>query len=289
MHGIASSAKPGARPTAIPALRSTIPRFNAILNRLGRQLATIWTKFAANRTSCPRYRAGTETERRGQGGTGGGVQRRDRGGSYELVPDHHPADLYTGPPAADRETLETITGQLRANNHDRIATVAELARHFGLRFREASLFNAREALQQARQSGRISIIEGTKGGRGREADRWVPVPPESLPILAAAADLQGNRRNLLPDGQSFRQWRDHAYYHWRLTARPTGVRGFHTLRAAYACERYRQLTGCPPPVMAQGRRIASDAADRQARTVLAHELGHGPDRIDVVSDYIGGR
>lgn len=192
----------------------------------------------------------------------------------------------TDPPPINHKTLHEITDQLRAEHHARLATVAELARHLGLRFREASLFNAREALRQADQYSRINITEGTKGGRGKQADRWVPVPADSRAMLAAAAGLQADRRNLLPAGWDYVQWRNHAYAVWRRAAGPAGIRGFHVLRAAYACERYRQLTGCPAPVMAHGRRAASKAADREARTALAHELGHG--RIDVVAEYIGG-
>ncbi len=56
------------------------------------------------------------------------------------------------------------------------------------------------------------------------------------------------------------------------------------LRAAYACERYAELTGHPAPVVA-GHRSATREEDRAARTVIAQELGHG--RIDVLGAYVG--
>ena len=62
------------------------------------------------------------------------------------------------------------------------------------------------------------------------------------------------------------------------------MRGFHELRAAYACERYQQLTGAAAPVVAGGRQVSKEE-DTAARWVLTQELGHG--RIDVVSSYIG--
>jgi predicted DNA-binding protein (UPF0251 family) len=64
-----------------------------------------------------------------------------------------------------------------------------------------------------------------------------------------------------------------------------GLTKIHDLRAAYACERYRQLTGAAAPVVA-GRQTVNRTIDRTARQTIAQELGHG--RIDVVSAYIGG-
>lgn len=49
---------------------------------------------------------------------------------------------------AERWVLDKITGQFRADHHDRIVTVVELARHFRVRFREASLFSARQTFQR---------------------------------------------------------------------------------------------------------------------------------------------
>jgi hypothetical protein len=56
------------------------------------------------------------------------------------------------------------------------------------------------------------------------------------------------------------------------------------MRAAYACERYQQLTGVAAPIIA-GERMVDKEDDKSARQVLAHELGHG--RVDVISSYIG--
>ena len=62
-----------------------------------------------------------------------------------------------------------------------------------------------------------------------------------------------------------------------------GLKGFHDLRAAYACERYQQLTGQPAPV--NGGRCADRTLDRKRAQQISHELGHN--RIDVVAAYIG--
>lgn len=192
----------------------------------------------------------------------------------------------TTPPEMNRNVLTNITDSLRNQQHHRVAIIAELARNFGLRFREASLFNANEAIKQARQFNSINITEGTKGGRGREVDRWLPVNANNIKILMQATEIQQSQHNLVPADLNYKQWRDLAYNAWRKAAKSTGIKGFHELRAAYACERYRELTHYRAPVMTGNQREASKTADQQARVILAQELGHG--RTDVIADYIGG-
>jgi len=184
----------------------------------------------------------------------------------------------------DRKAVVSAVAALRERNQVRVASVVKLTRDLGLRFREASLLDVVTALSQARALGRVNITAGTKGGRGREVDRWVPVSESALQTLERAAALQNESRNLIPPEMNYCQWRDHAYAIWRPTSTQYGLSGFHDLRAAYACDRYAQLTGCLAPAVT-GCRQASKAADRSARQVLSQELGHS--RIDVVSSYVG--
>lgn len=65
------------------------------------------------------------------------------------------------------------------------------------------------------------------------------------------------------------------------------LKGFYEQRAAYACERYGQLTGLPAPVNGGRGHREDRELDQRARQQISHELGHN--RIDVVSAYIGGR
>lgn len=95
-----------------------------------------------------------------------------------------------------------------------------------------------------------------QGRRGKEKDRWVPVNRENLQTLRQAVQTQGQTRNLIPAEMSCIQWCNHAYSQWRQIAKPIGIKGFHELRAAYACERYQQYTGYPAPVMTGGQRMA---------------------------------
>jgi hypothetical protein len=64
----------------------------------------------------------------------------------------------------------------------------------------------------------------------------------------------------------------------------TGIRGFHELRAAYACDRYQQITGEKAPVVGGGRSV-NRSMDQKARVIIGLELGLS--RIDVLVSYLG--
>lgn len=179
-----------------------------------------------------------------------------------------------------------IPVEIRDSSHFRIILVAQLCRTFGLRFKEASLLNANRAQKEAKRYNRINITEGTKGGRGKGADRWVPVNEQQLALLQRAAEFQKyqSTQNLIPPKCNYKEWRDGAYNTWRETTKDTPLNGFHDLRAAYACERYHQITGYPAPVVT-GQRQVNKELDTYARTILTSEMGHH--RTDVVAAYIG--
>jgi len=189
------------------------------------------------------------------------------------------------PRTIDRGALMTPIHWLKGKDEERVVAVVSLCREYGLRFKEASLLNARTALRQANAQGRINITEGTKGGRGKRADRWVQVTPEGLSLLQDVSTLQGRGKNLLPERHNYKQWRDHAYSQWRLATQKTDIRGFHDLRAAYACEQYQQMTGSPAPVLTGNRRTTDRPSDQKARAIIAALLGHG--RPQVLSAYLG--
>jgi integrase len=188
------------------------------------------------------------------------------------------------PEGLDRSVVDRAILALNDQGENRAALVAALARYFGLRFREACMLDSRRALRDAIERGEINVTAGTKGGRGKKVDRWVPVSDRAVETLKQAAHVQGADANLIPASQSYRQWREHAYHVWQRAASQQGLRGFHDLRAAYACERYSDITGCAAPVVG-GHRSASKEDDAGARQMIAHELGHG--RADVVAAYVG--
>ena len=188
----------------------------------------------------------------------------------------------TAPTGYDRVEYGRALDAMRSSGLDRQAAIAGLARDLGLRSKEACLLNARAALVEALKTGQVTISDGTKGGRTRE----VPITtPGALEALRTAAALQGAGRNLIPEQESWRQWREGGLREGREALQAHGIARYHDLRAAYACERYETLTGHPAPVL--GGVITDRDIDRAAREQISAELGHG--RIDVVSEYIGGR
>ena len=189
------------------------------------------------------------------------------------------------PAGLDRKAVRQCADRLRQNGHERIGALVEVARALGLRLREASMLDARAALGQARKYGAVNITAGTKGGRGHRVDRRVPVSKSDIACLQRAASAQGKGRNLIPPDLNWKQWNTRVHHVWASVRDDYGLKTIHDLRAAYACERYEQLTGSAAPVIA-GKRTAHRAIDRQARQTIAQELGHS--RIDVVSSYVGG-
>ena len=164
----------------------------------------------------------------------------------------------------------------------RAAAVAELARELGLRSKEAALLNNNNALKQAETRGSITVVDGTKGGRERE----IPITNQrQVDALRNAATVQDSGRSIIPTGQNWNQFRNGELNDNRGAMQAQGIKGYHELRSAYAADRYEQLTGHAAPV--NGGQITDRDADRAAREQISSELGHG--RIDVVSEYIGGR
>lgn len=186
------------------------------------------------------------------------------------------------PVLTEREPLSVALQALRENGNYRGAAVAELAREFGLRSKEAALLNAHSALKEAQSKGFISVLNGTKGGRHRE----VPITSEKqLEVLKNASQAQEDARAVMPSDKNWAQYRNELQ-HVREVLKENGFAGLHDLRSAYAASRYEQLTGQSAPINNDGV-IVDRAMDLTARDTITKELGHG--RIDVVAAYIGGR
>jgi len=188
------------------------------------------------------------------------------------------------PEGLDRERLLPVVERLTDLGRARVAAVALLCREFGLRRKEASLLDLRLARHQAEHLGRINVVAGTKGGRGRSVDRWVPATEAGERALQFAVRAAEGNACLIPAENNLAQWLTRVSKHWSRSAAPLKAGSLRDLRAAYACDRYTQLTNEPPPVVA-GQRMAAAAADHAARHVLSQELGHG--RPSVLVSYIG--
>ncbi|MNJ49442.1 hypothetical protein D3C77_446720 [compost metagenome] len=94
-------------------------------------------------------------------------------------------------------------------------------------------------------------------------------------------------RNLIAPNERYLEVLQEVVRPARDTLHGHNLKGFHELRAAYACERYEQITQYPAPINGGQCCQLDRNLDRDARRQISYELGHG--RIDVVAAYIGGR
>lgn len=193
------------------------------------------------------------------------------------------------PDGQNHQQVQRVIDALHERQYERVAAIVLLARTTGMRLREAILADLPRLQREAEKLGRINIQDGTKGGRsGASAPRWIEAD-EAVKAALQLADQKSptGSRNLLARDESYAAFVQETVRPARETLYEHGVKGFHELRAAYACERYEQLTGHNAPVSGgQCCRLDRDL-DQQARQQISIELGHN--RIDVVSAYIGGQ
>ncbi len=191
------------------------------------------------------------------------------------------------PDGMDWADIDRLVDRLRQKDLHRAAVIVLLCRSFGIRLREAILANPADWQRQARERGQIDVREGTKGGRGKEVERWVPVSERGRVALREAAQVRnqlGGQNVLRPDENFDDLVNDGEVHRARNILHKFGIKGYHELRAAWACERYEDMSGEIAPVLKAGTSIGQENDDR-FRLALARELGH--DRADVVAAYIG--
>ncbi|MBV4532812.1 integrase domain-containing protein [Pseudomonas sp. SWRI107] len=193
------------------------------------------------------------------------------------------------PDGQDRQQVQRVVHALIGQQYERVAAIVMLARTTGMRLREAILADLPRLHRESKQLGRINIQDGTKGGRsGASAPRWI-IATEQVKAalqLARAASPVGSR-NLLAQDETYAAFMQQTVLPAREVLHEHGLKGFHELRAAYACDRYEHLTGQAAPIYGGLCYRVDRGLDRQARRQISLELGHN--RVDVVSAYIGGR
>ncbi|BFN11504.1 hypothetical protein RVB5_53960 [Pseudomonas aeruginosa] len=193
------------------------------------------------------------------------------------------------PQGQDREQVEQIVDALCSHHQLRTAAIVLLARATGMRLREAILADLPRLTREAKNFGKINIQDGTKGGRaGASAPRWIVVDDHIRDALGFAERVSpAGSRNLIAPSESYLNVLQEVVGPAREVLHAHDLKGFHELRAAFACERYEQITQHRAPINS-GRCYEIDRRlDREARTQISYELGHG--RIEVVAAYIGGR
>ncbi|MNK88369.1 Integrase [compost metagenome] len=193
------------------------------------------------------------------------------------------------PQGQDREHVKRIVNALYEHQQPRAAAIVPLARATGMRLREAILADLPRLKREAEHYDKINIQDGTKGGRGgATAPRWITVDDHIREALRYAEQVSPDgSRNLLAPNESYLDFQPSVIRPARDILHTHNLKGFHELRAAYACERYEQITHHLAPINGGRCRRLDPRLDREARLQISYELGHG--RIDVVSAYIGGR
>ena len=193
------------------------------------------------------------------------------------------------PQGQDREQVKRIVEALCEHQLPRAAAIVQLARATGMRLREAILADLPRLKHEAEQYGKINIQDGTKGGRsGASAPRWIREDDHIRDALRFAEKVSpDDSRNLLAPNERYLDFLQGIVGPARDILHKNNLKGFHELRAAYACERYEQITHHPAPINGGHCYQLNRHLDQEARVQISYELGHG--RIGVVSAYIGGR
>ena len=194
------------------------------------------------------------------------------------------------PDGMDWADIDRLIVHLCQKNLHRAAVIVVLCRSFGIRLREAILANYADWQRQARERGQIDVRDGTKGGRGKEVERWVPVSERGRVALREAIQVRSRLggQNLLRPDESFDDLvNDGEVHRARKILHEFGIKGYHELRAAWACERYEEISGTAAPVLRASTSPGQENDEQFRLLCLARELGH--DRIDVVAAYIGAR
>ncbi|TKK33572.1 integrase [Pseudomonas sp. CFBP13528] len=193
------------------------------------------------------------------------------------------------PEGQDPVQVKQIFDALCGSDQLRAAAIVQLTRATGMRLREAILADLPRLIHEAKDLGKINIQEGTKGGRaGASAPRWIVVNEHILSALEFAQQVSpAGSRNLIAPSESYRSVLQEVVRPARNTVHTSNIKGFHELRAAFACERYEQITQHRAPINGGECCHVDRRLDREARRQVSYELGHG--RIDVTAAYIGGR
>ncbi|KAB5621434.1 integrase [Pseudomonas putida] len=193
------------------------------------------------------------------------------------------------PQGQNHEQVKQIVDALCRDHQQRAAAIVLLARATGMRLREAILADLPRLSREAEACGKINIQDGTKGGRaGASAPRWIAANNNVRGALEFARQVSpAGSRNLIAPNESYLNFLQESVRPARDLLHAHNLKGFHELRAAYACERYEQTTHHRAPLNGGQCCQVARNLDREARKQISYELGHG--RIDVVTAYIGGR
>ncbi len=179
------------------------------------------------------------------------------------------------PQGQDRGQVKQIVDALYRRDHRRAAAIVLLARATGMRLREAILADLPRLSREANGLGRINIQDGTKGGRaGASAPRWIAVDDHVQSALEFARRVSpAGSRNLIAPHKSYLSFLQEIIRPARDILHAQHLKGFHELRAAFACERYEQITQQRAPINGGECCQVDRYLDREARKISAMSWG----------------
>lgn len=193
------------------------------------------------------------------------------------------------PDGMDIQQVAKLRTALITAGYERTAAIIWLARTTGMRLRECILADLPRLEREAKKIGQINIQNGCKGGRsGSFAPRWIPVTREIVSALNYALEVSPvGSKNLLKPSESYIHFTRHEVDKARPLVKQNGIKGPHELRAAYACDRYMELTGIAAPVFLRPAVTSAQAIEaiRKARQIISRELGH--ERPEITNSYVG--
>lgn len=187
------------------------------------------------------------------------------------------------------DEVSVLQQKLVDAGYARVAAIVGLARSSGMRLREAILADLPRLQREAASVGKINVQNGTKGGRsGAFAPRWIPATKAIRAAIDYAIEVSPRgSRNLLSVTEMYKSFLRKQVNSARKILHWNAIKGFHELRAAYACSRHEQLTGHPAPVISKRNNLCPEdrKIDKAARKIISRELGH--ERIEICNCYIG--
>lgn len=216
--------------------------------------------------------------------------------AFHLLTGHHRYEVspaqYVGkrsyartepPDGMDIRQVEALVDDLKQADLARVAAGVMLARFAGLRREEFCLARLDRWRREA-PSGGVYVIEGTKGGP--VPGRWVSASPRLKEALRFALEVRPRGScNLLAPDERYKNFKHGEVQRARPILKKHGINSYKELRAAYACDRYEQITGHPAPALQQGLRTADRDSDKSARYTVSKELGHR--REQITESYYG--
>jgi len=143
-----------------------------------------------------------------------------------------------------------------------------------MRLREAILADLPRSSRKAESLAKINIQDGTKGGRaGASAHRWITVDDHIRGTLEFAKQVSpAGSRNLVAPNESYLSVLREIVRPARDTIHAHNLKGFHELRATYACERYEQITLRRAAINGGKCCQLNQHLDHEARKQVSYEL-----------------